>query len=188
MKKKFVRFIGVPMILLALLMSTVGYAKGDRILYDFENKSNLDRFEWKCFTLFSISRAHVTSGKYSLKLGLYPSNYPQLLTKTLKRDLSGYQAISLDIFNAEERKIPVYVRIDDRKKTPDYGDRYTGFYTLEEGKNRIVIPLKNVVTESGDRSLDLSRIYRLFVFMKHPERRTVLYIDNIRLLGQSDNR
>jgi hypothetical protein len=170
----------------AVLIFHTGYAFGERVLYDFERERDLDRFEWKCFTLFSISDSHFTSGKHSLKLELYPSNYPQLLTKAEKRDLSGYEAISIDIFNSEEREIHVYVRIDDKKMVPEYGERYTGSYILKEGENRIIIPLNNLKTESGGRALDLKSIYRLFVFMKHPKKRTVLYIDNIRLVGKSD--
>ncbi len=171
-----------------VLIFHTGYAFGERVLYDFEREGDLDRLEWKCFTQFSISKDHATSGKYSLKLELYPSNFPQLLTKTEKKDLSGYKAISIDIFNSEKREIPVYIRIDDKKMVPEYGDRYTGSYMLKEGKNRIIVPLNNIKTESGDRSLDLKSIYRLFVFMKHPKKRTVLFIDSIRLVGKSDIR
>ena len=46
------------------------------VLFDFESDSELDQVHWKCHTLMSVCDQNVTHGKGSLKLELFPSDYP----------------------------------------------------------------------------------------------------------------
>ena len=181
MKKRFLHLLGVGFLILAFIMPASGHADGDSILYDFEGKSSFDKFEWKCFTLFSLSEDHVTYGKHSLKLEFFPSNYPQIETRTQQYDWSGYKSLSIDIFNPGNKSVRVYIRIDDREEFPDYGNRYTKPFQLMPGENHLVISLSTLISETTGRHLDISTIYRFFLFMFHPNAKVTLFIDNIRL-------
>ncbi len=153
------------------------------MLFDFESDAELDRFHWKCHTLFSLSDDHVTHGKRSLRLELYPSDYPGLAPMIEINNWGGYKALCFDISNPEKKELGISVRIDDREDYPDYEDRYTKSFILKPGMNPMRIPLDSLVTSGTGRSLDLRRIYRVFIFMAHPEKPVVLYVDYIRLVS-----
>jgi len=170
---------------LLILMGCVQGPSGERVLFDFESDAELDRFHWRCHTLFSLSREHISHGEQSLRLELYPSDYPGLTPMIEQRDWSRYKALYFDIHNPAEKARSLSVRIDDRKDYPNHEDRYNKVFTLKPGMNRISIPLDSLVTSGTGRNLDLRRIHRVFIFMAHLEKRVVLYVDYIRLVGHS---
>ena len=154
---------------------------GDRILFDFESDEELDRFHWKCHTLFALSEEHATHGSKSLRLELYPSEYPGLAPMIKDNDWRKYGAFQFDIYNPQEADIRLSVRIDDREDYPDYADRYNRTFVVGPGAHTITIPLDSMITSGSKRPLNLKMIYRLVVFMSQPKDKTVLYVDYLRL-------
>jgi hypothetical protein len=152
------------------------------VLLDFETDSELDQLRWKCFTLFSLSNKHATHGNRSLRMEFYPSDYPGLNPILSVNDWCEYTAICMDIYYPEKEKTMISVRIDDQKENPDYAERYDQKFNLMPGLNHIHIPLKTLVTSGTQRPLNLKKIYRLIIFMPHPKKKFVLYVDYIRLL------
>ncbi len=155
--------------------------ESERILFDFESDSELDCFHWKCHTLFSLSDEHATHGKQSLKLELFPSDYPGLAPMLASNDWRGHKAFSFDVYNTHNIAIPLTVRIDDSKDYPDYPDRYNQTYILKPGANTIAIPLDKLITSETTRKLNLKTVYRIVIFVAKPIERIVLYFDNIKL-------
>ncbi len=143
----------------------------------------MDRFSWKCHTLFSLSDEHATQGKKSLKLELFPSDYPGLAPKLATNNWQSYSTFSFDVYNAQNKDILLSVRIDDSKDYPDYPDRYNKSFHLNQGANTIVIPIHELETSGTKRKLSPKNIYRVVIFMVQPKERTVLYFDNL-LLGR----
>lgn len=156
-------------------------APDELVLFDFETDAELDKLHWKCFTLYSISDKHTAHGNKSLKLELYPSNWPGLTPKLGVRDWRGFKAIGFDVYNAGEKDLRIAVRIDDREDYPDYADRYNRGFDLKPGINRIQIPLEALITSGTQRNLDLKKIYRFMIFMGQPKEKHVLYVDYVRL-------
>jgi hypothetical protein len=157
-------------------------SKGERVLCDFEADSDLDQLHWKCRTLFSLSDEHVTHGRYSLKMELFPSDYPGFSPELSQKDWRGYGALCFDVYNPVDQALEIAVRIDDRKEFPEYGERYNQAFTLEPGMNHLVIPLDALLTSQSNRKLSLGSIERFMVFMVQPEATTVLYLDYVRLI------
>ena len=153
----------------------------ERMLFDFESDAELDRFHWRCHTLFSLSDEHVSHGARSLRIELYPPDYPGLNPILKENDWRGFGALCFDIFNPEENEIRVSVRIDDREDYPNYDDRYNKTFILRSGMNRMRISLDTLVTSGTKRKLDLCKIYRVLIFVARPERRVVLFVDYLRL-------
>ena len=174
--------ISFLIILLILLMRCSNEINRERILLDFESDLELEQIQWKCHTLFSLSRDHTTHGEKSLKMELYPSDYPGLDPKLEEKDWRGYKALCFDIYNPEEKNVQISVRIDDQKDYPEYKDRYNKSFILNQGMNQINIPLNTLVTSGIARNLTLKNIYRLLIFTSNPEKKVVLYIDYIRLI------
>ncbi len=174
------RFIIIITVL--FLLNCHGDASKERVLFDFESDSELDRIHWKCHTLFSLSSDHIRHGGKSLKMELYPSDYPGLDPKLEENDWRGYKALCFDIYNPEEKKVQISVRIDDQKDYPEYKDRYNERFILNQGMNQISIPFNTLITSGTSRNLDLKNIYRLLIFKANPDKKVVLYVDYIRLI------
>jgi hypothetical protein len=153
----------------------------EKILFDFESDSELDRFHWKCHTLFSLSDEHATEGRKSLKMELFPSDYPGLTPKLTINDWRAYRTFSFSVYNNQQKEIPLTVRIDDSKDHPDYPDRYNKTFNLVPGANTIVIPLNTLETSGTKRKLNLKSIYRSIIFIPGPHAKVVLYLDYLRL-------
>lgn len=147
------------------------------ILYDFESDAELDHLYWNCHTLYALSEDHATHGTKSLRMELFPSDYPGFVPLLDVTNWRGYRELSFDLYNPSGRSVRIEVRIDDRKDYPGYRERFNRTFVLGRGNNHIVIPLKALVTSGSGRFLNLATIGRVYVFMKHPAERTTLYLD-----------
>lgn len=150
-------------------------------LSDFESEADLDQVEWQCHTLFTLSAEHVTHGEHSLQLDLYPSDYPGMAFSPEDRNWNRYKTLSLDIYNPHHEVIPLAMRIDDRHTYTDYRDSCIESFDLQPGMNQLRISLASLSTSATKRRLHLQSIYRCLIFMAHPHKKHVLYIDYVRL-------
>ncbi len=155
--------------------------ESEKILFDFESDNELDRFHWRCHTFFSLSDEHATHGKKSLKLELYPSDYPGLTPMLAGNDWHGYKTFSFDVYSTHNIMIPLTVRIDDSKDSPDYPDRYNKTFGLQPGGNTISIPTDTIITSGTKRKLNLRKINSVLIFVADPDEKIVLYFDNLRV-------
>ena len=165
------------------LASCSAEVPAERLLFDFETDAELDQLHWKCYTLFSLSKEHVTHGTKSLRVELYPSDYPGLNPKLEINDWRKFKALYFDVYSPENEEIKIHIRIDDQKENPDYADRYNNQLILKPGQNRIRIPLGSLITSGTNRPLNLKKSQKLIIFMVRPQRRHILFIDHIRLVS-----
>lgn len=168
-------------VMLVIVSVSCKSEKGERILFDFESDSELDQFHWKCHTLFSLSGEHISHGRQSLKMVLFPDEYPGIAPMISNTDWRGFRSFGFDVYNAEKTRVPLTVRIDDRKDYPEYRDRYNKTYSLAPGQNTIIIPLKDLATTGSGRTLNLKNIYRILMFVVKPQRKIILHFDYLRL-------
>lgn len=153
------------------------------LLYDFESESVIDGFHWKCHTLFSLSDMYAIHGKKSLKLELFPSAYPGLSPALKHHDWRGYQAFYFEVYNPAPEPVKLILRIDDKKQSLEYSDRYNKSFSIMPGSNALKIPFESLITSGGtQRPLELKNIYRFLIFMSHPVKKYVLYLDYFRLV------
>lgn len=170
--------------LVCLLLSGCSGEKPDEwVFFDFETDTELDRVHWKCRTLFSRSNDHSAHGNWALKLDFYPSPYPGFSPMVSKNDWSRYQGFAFNVFNPSNTSLRLTVRIDDKKETPAYNDRYNKTFVIKPGHNMVTVPFSALKTSRTHRSLDLKNIYRFLVFMVQPEKTHTLYLDYFRLLS-----
>lgn len=165
----------------AYLLSCLSGTPALYVLSDFESDHDLDCFDWKCYTLFTLSSQNATHGSKSLKLVLYPSDYPGLAFKLRMNNWSKYRILSFDIYNPADEEVSITVRIDDKKDCPNSDDRYTKSFILKSGLNNLNIPLDSLITSDAKRILDLKNIYTFLIFVSHPQKKYVLYLDYVHL-------
>lgn len=174
-------------ILVCLLTGGCSRQSTEKVLFDFEADEELDRFHWGCHTLFALSSKHATHGAKSLKLDLFPSEYPGVAPMIKDTNWSQHRALCFDVYNPQDKDIPLTVRIDDKKDYPDYADRYNRSFKLSPGSNKISIPFWSLVTSGTNRQLNSKMIYRVVLFIVRPEKRITLFFDNIRLALDVDS-
>jgi len=149
------------------------------VLLDFENDQQLDELGWKCGTNYERSKEHATSGRYSLKMEMYPRVTWPGFSKIIKTSWVGYNELSLNIFNPAPDPIQISYRIDDRRGNPPYADRANGRFQLKSGANTIKLNLKKLKTSDGKRHLDLSKICSFLLFLHQPQKKVSLYLDDL---------
>jgi hypothetical protein len=152
------------------------------VLFDFETDSELDRIHWQCHTLMSISDHHTTHGSKSLKLELHPSPYPGFKPVLKQRNWEKFNALQFDIYNPANEDAPITIRIDDKKDSNEYADRYNKTFLIQPGLSQMIIPLDSLVTSGTNRQLNLERIDKFLLFSVNPTEKMVLYLDYIRLV------
>jgi hypothetical protein len=152
-----------------------------KILFDFESDSDLESLNWECHKWFERSEAHVTSGKYSLKVMLPPGQYPGINFREVPEDWSKSNCFKMDAFNPSEERFNFHVRIDDHKSGWEYAHRFDTDFELKPGMNSISIPMDSIKTNINHRPLNLKKIKRLMVFVPNNNKRREIYIDRIRL-------
>lgn len=178
-------YILVAVVLSILITGCDKKTPTERLLFDFESSSDLDRIHWSCHTLFSLSDQYVTHGVRSLKSEFYPpSRYPGFNPVLKQNDWGGYRFFSFDIYNPAEKEVPIVLRIDDRKVANSYADRYNKRLLLKHGVNRMAVPIDSLITSGTKRKMNLDEIYRFIFFSVDPQQKTVLYFDNIRLTNR----
>ncbi len=166
----------------SLLIGCTKTTPHELILYDFESESVLDDIHWKCHTLYTLSNLHAVHGKKSLKLEIFPSAYPGLSPSLKYHDWSDYKSLCFEVYNPLSEKIKLVLRIDDKKQALEYSERYNKSFTIMPGANTLKISFNTLKTSKTDRPLELKNIYRFLVFMSHPDKKHVLYLDYFRLL------
>lgn len=166
---------------LSALIGCTGPPSGPLYLADFESDAELDRLHWSCKTLFFLSGEHVAHGAKSLKMELYPSEYPGLNFVPRVKDWRGYAELSFAVFVPPGGPESITVRIDDDKKNTEYGDRFNKRFLLQPGANRIVISLTDLKTSDGRRMIARSHIERLYIFSASPAVKKIVYLDAVQL-------
>ena len=151
------------------------------VLLDFEAEETLDEILWRCHTLFSLSDDWAGCGNRSLKFQFFPSDYPGFAYVLHKKDWRGYDRISIRVFVPGKEPVELMIRIDDRRKSDEYGDRFNKVYRLNPGHNEVVIRLDQLITTETQRKMALKNIYQIMWFMVNPDQRHTLYFDCLRL-------
>jgi len=175
------RLTFILLITFCLLVPACSPKPTEKILFDFEADEELDQFRWKCHTLLALSDEHAIHGSKSLRLELYPSEYPGLAPQIKDNNWSQYETFQFDVYSPHGEDIPLTVRIDDKKDDPDYADRYNRSFVIKPGANTVSISFDSLLTSGTRRPLNLTNIDRLLIFVVQPSEKVILYCDYIRL-------
>ena len=185
MSKQFIKYIHLLNLLIicfCVISCNIERMPIECVLFDFESDHELDEVHWKCHTLMNLSDQHVAHGAGSLKLDLYPSNYPGFNPFTKIHDWSPFKALCFDVYNPDDREHRLTVRIDDREDNTEYGDRYNNGFILKKGMNHIEIKMDSLITSGTKRKMDVSKIDKFMFFIYKPTEKVVLYVDYVRLV------
>lgn len=188
------RLLAMPIFLLAGLLAVIvscrpqGYDRmAVRSLFDFEEEWELDFLRWRCGTLLEQDDRHVTSGRRSLRVELYPNDEYPGLTCFFEEGRMAAGRLLVDIHNPAAEPIGLSWRIDDRRDNPPYADRANGRFVARPGDNVFAVDLVGLTTSGTGRLLQPEAVSRLALFVRRPEKPLVFFVDNIRLEKKSVN-
>jgi len=183
--KGIIRRFGLLLLFPIILLNCWKEPGRELLLFDFESDAELDQLSWHCHALNSLSAQHCTHGSKSLKLELYPSDYPGLDLMPREHDWREYKELRFDVYNPQVTNVQLSVRIDDRNDSPGYDDRYNKSFVLNPGMNHMNIPFSTLVRSGTGKPLSRKSICRFLVFVVRPKNKVDLYLDNIRLTSDA---
>ena len=133
--------------------------------------------------VYALSEKYATHGVRCLEIALYPSDYPGVTPLLDFHDWRGYRFFCFDIFNPGDSDAIFTLRIDDKKEAPDYKDRVNLKLKVSPGENHFKIPLDDIAVSGGERFLSLKTVERFLIFQAHPEKKSLFYLDHVRLIS-----
>lgn len=152
-----------------------------KILYDFEDNSQLDSLSWKCGTVYSRSRRFQSSGSWCLKVEMYPEAEWPGFGFGVRDNWEDYDTLSLYVYNPEQYNLTISYRIDDRRDNPPYSDRINGRISLKPGANFLNFNLAQLKTSGTRRHLHREDICCFLLFLHRPPDRITIFLDDIAL-------
>jgi len=173
------------LVLCALLFGFAAIAEDAKLLFDFEDATELKAWE-TCAGNAAQSDEHATVGKKSYKLS--PDGYIRY-AKPL--DWSGYETLEVDVFVDGPGPIDVTLVVGDKdwdvKKT--YWNRHNSNIKLQGGKGTLAIPVNGLYRgEAGSINNDLkynvktNEIVRFDLGFTCGDKAKAVYLDNGRLV------
>ena len=107
------------------------------------------------------------------KVVLEGGGYGGIYSFRMAKDWSAYEVLSVVVWSHDRRGLGV--RVDD-ENSRNYATRYNGDVTLEQGRNLVQIPVKDLA-----KVINPAKIKSMGLFVSDPPKGLTLYFDDIRL-------
>jgi hypothetical protein len=148
---------------LLVFAGVAGAAEETRVLCDFEGTGPPKTWEYPSGTARLVTEG-VTEGRHALEIAFDPEGRywgAYMNSYRLPGDWSAYDALVLDLFNANQRPVGAYVLIADRawqEKGSSYWNRHNAQQTFAPGRTEWIIPVRGLYRgEAGSRNNDIPR-------------------------------
>jgi hypothetical protein len=168
------------------------------VLFDFEAPADLKA--WSNLELpdakqkeppakLELSSDNATSGKQSLKITFDGGHWPTITTISIPDDWMAWETFKADVTVSRPCLVGFTVLQEQSKRGTGYDEnvsRWTKTALLKVGKNLVSAPLR----PAGGDNLNPKRgkVVRFEIFMYSPRAGESIYVDNIRLSAQKEER
>ncbi|WP_045859304.1 VanZ family protein [Teredinibacter purpureus] len=115
------------------------------------------------------------------RLMMKPAPWPGMTLREVRRDWSGYESFSFDVYNPQPSDVMLVMRIHDEAHKNKHNDRFNRTIMLAPGAHHIEIPLVKVKLAPKDREMNMQRIETVMFYSYQLETELILYFDNVRL-------
>ncbi len=152
------------------------------LLAGFEHDRELKR--WTSIEKMEITEELAKSGRASLRVDLTPRAYSGIELEYFPSDWSGYRELVFYVLYPEKGQLILTVSIFDDKHRAhrfSYFDRYTKQFPLHSGWNEVRVPLDAVKNAPRKRTMDMTHVDGLRLFVARSRKRQSIYIDDVRL-------
>lgn len=152
------------------------------LLADFEDRFELGR--WSSTTKMAITDEHAWQGRHSLKVRLTPRRYAGVELEHFPHDWSGFTELRLHVLNPAASGLVLTISIYDKQHVQNryvFVDRYTEQFRLRSGWNTLRLPLNRVKRAPRKRTMAISQVKGVRLFVAQPGAIQNIYIDTLRL-------
>jgi VanZ family protein len=154
------------------------------LLSGFESSGELSR--WQAKTKIARVAHPVREGKFSLRLPLTVDTYSGIGLKYFPRNWQGMEGLKMSIYNPDSSGLRLTFRVHDWQHVQGeqlYSDRFNRSALVKPGWNDIFIAMEEIRSAPAGREMDLGNIYGFGLFASGLEEERVIYIDDVRLVG-----
>ena len=118
---------------------------------------------------------------YVGRITYHAGRWPTFKFQNIYPDWRDYNNVSFDLFNAENERVRMTFRVDDKHHNYTEEDRLDYRFWAPPGHSRIEIPLEMIRHAPKSRETDLSQIKDVMWSANRIERPIRIYLDNVRL-------
>ncbi len=151
------------------------------LLSGFETPLEASRWSGSAFR--KLNDQHVFEGASSLQVRFGTQRYSGIALRDFPRNWQGYSALELKVFSQEDSEFMVYLRVHDLQHNNDYTDRYNTSFKIRPGWNDLTVPLVDVERAPRNRSMDMTRVAGLVLFVGKLTVPRTVYIDDVSLIS-----
>lgn len=152
------------------------------LLSGFETPFEIDR--WADGARLSVETMPAISNGRFLKVSLTTDQYSGTALNYFDGNWAPFRTLKISLYNPGEAALQITCRIHDLQHADGYEeheDRFNRKFLLIPGWNHIEIDLNEVEESPASRSMDMSRIRGLGLFVVSLPAPRKLYLDNVRL-------
>ena len=121
------------------------------------------------------------AGQRMAKVTFYPSRIALVVVRDPYPDWTGYDRLVVDVFSALDRTVGLSIKIDDLDDTRSVAELFARELAIEPGYNSIAIPLSEIQRAPPGRSMNMSHITGIALFVVKPQDELTLYRADLRL-------
>jgi VanZ family protein len=152
------------------------------LLSGLETPFEIDR--WSGSAGLSVEPIESVSESNFLKLSLTTDQYSGAALNYFDGDWTSARSLRISLYNPDASPLQITCRIHDRLHSDgneEYEDRFNRSFLLAQGWNHLEIDLNDVKESPAGRSMDMSKIRGLGIFVMNLPASRTLYIDEVRL-------
>lgn len=159
--------------LLAFTSLALAQEPPEQILGTFDRPEDAKLWEASGAATITFEPLHPTDLSKACKVVIGQGGYGGIYSYRMPKDWTPYEVLSFVVWSPDRRGLGV--RVDDAN-SKDYATRYNGDVTLEQGRNLVQIPIKDLKA-----AIDPSRVRTVVLFVHQPPKGLTFHIDDIRL-------
>lgn len=194
-RHRWYHLAGIPLATLILIYPSITHVQGlvecvrqrqeFPLLASFERSLELSAWTPHGATV-TRDMAWASMGSQSMRIESFGDGQPGAVMVWPVPDWSDYSTLKFDLFNPEASAVTVGVTISDEHHVQhlwEPSDRFNWSVKLMPKEvRRIAIELQDVASSPATRSMDLTRVSNLNIFMQNSPQGSKLYVDGILLL------
>ena len=121
------------------------------------------------------------AGRRMAEVTFYPSRNALLVLRDPYPDWTAHQRLVIDVFSALDRTVAMSIKIEDLDGTRSVVELFVRELAIEPGYNSITIPLSEIERAPPGRSMDMTHITGIALFVTEPTDELTLYLAELRL-------
>jgi hypothetical protein len=123
----------------------------------------------------------LAQGQFVGKVAFAPDSLSGLALKNFPPNWSTFSSLQFEVYSDSKSVVPLELRVHDGKHRNQYSDRFNLTLQVEPGQTTVTVPLADIRKGPAYRTMDMTNIKGVIVFIVNPAQHQSLYFDEFRL-------